>query len=129
MNPKYMQLMSAEELEQYAQALGFTAKAAPTAEGKVELITSRRERSVEIGVLGLTVAVPMKAMRDKRVTDLLNKEGRGEEDLDAAFRIVLGKAQQDAIVAACTDPDGTVDNVALGLAYGRILNSEELKNF
>ena len=41
---------------------------------------------------------------------------------------MLGDEQTAILVDACTDEDGTVDAVALGVAFVRLVTSEELKN-
>ncbi len=129
MNPGYMSRMSSSELDEFAKALGISAKAEKTAQGKAALIDRRRNRRATVRALGMELSVPVKRFRDKRVTDLLGKGELSDEDTEAAMRLVLGEEQFDEVVAACTDEDGTVDVSAMGFVFVKILTSAELKNF
>ena len=129
MNSEQMRRMSAAELDAYAKTMGFSVRGAKTAEQKAALIEERRGRSVELTLLGVPVSVPVKRLRDKRVTDLLARADRTDEDTERMARLVVGDEAWDALVAAATEDDGTVDNDALGYAVASILTSRELKNF
>lgn len=129
MNPRYMQLMSAGELDEYGKAMGVDMRPAATVADKIALIEGRREQCAEVSALGVALRIPKKALSDKRLTELLNAPG-GMDDAQAtaALRLLLGDMQFAALRDAATDDDGTVDNVALGVAFVRVLQSEQLKN-
>ena len=129
MNPRYMQLMTAAELDEYGKAMGIEMRPAATVADKIALIEGRRGQCVEISALGVSLRIPKKALSDKRLTELLNTPG-GMDDAQAtdALRLLLGDAQLATLRDAAPDDDGTVDNVALGVAFVRILQSEQLKN-
>lgn len=129
MNTESMRKMSVSELEAYAQYMGFTLKAAKSPEDKIALIEGKRSREVEVTVLGVPLSVPIKRLHDKRVTDLLAKTGRTDEDTVEMFRLIVGDAGWDAIVAAATEEDGTVDSDAIGFAIASVITNKELKNY
>lgn len=128
MNPEYLKKMSAEELEAYAKSMGFTTAAAPDIEDKVRIIEGKRNRAAHLTVLGVDLEIPIKRANDKRVNDVLTRGGTRDE-LERAFRLLLGDAQYDELMAACVDEDGTVDEPAISYAYGALIESDELKNF
>lgn len=121
--------MSKSELDDYAKMLGIDVTGKKTVGKKVAAIEERRERTAEIDVLGLTLIVPVKRMRDKRVTDLLSKRSMTDEEATDLFALIIGEDQMAKVVERATDEDGAVDVDAMGLAMARILCSEELKNF
>ena len=127
-NPKYLKLMGEEELDRYANAIGISTAAAKTAAQKVALIEKARERSVTVEALGVVLELPAKRVRDQRFSDLMNKDGRTDDDLKEAFALLLGESQYAQLVEAATDEDGTVDAIALGFALNSILTSDALKN-
>lgn len=127
-NPKYLKLMGEEELDRYANAIGISTAAAKTAAQKVTLIEKARERSVTVEALGVVLELPAKRVRDQRFSDLMNKDGRTDDDLKEAFALLLGESQYAQLVEAATDEDGTVDAIALGFALNSILTSDALKN-
>lgn len=129
MNREHMLRMSPAELDAYARAMGFSVKGGKTAEQKAALIEQRRAHAAEVTVLGVPVSVPIKRLRDKRVTDLLAKADRTDEDTERMMRLVVGDEAWDELVAAATEDDGTVDNDALGYAIASVVTSRELKNF
>lgn len=129
MNREHMLRMSPAELDAYARTMGFSVRGAKTAEQKAALIEERRAHEAEISVLGVTVTVPVKRMRDKRVTDLLSKEGRTDEETERMMRMVVGDESWDEIVRAATEEDGTVDNDAIAHAIVSVVTSRELKNY
>lgn len=129
MKRENLERMTDEELEGYAQALGFTAKGAKGRDGVLRLIEKRRERTADISVLGVDLSVKVKGAHDRRVSELLNKDGRTDADVFEAFRLMLGDGQLQALVDAATDDDGTVDEPALSFAFSSILGSQDLKNF
>ncbi len=124
-----MQNMTAEELEGYAQAMGFTLKACSDKADKIALIQRRRERTVTVEALGLELSVSVKRYRSSKFGDLINKPGRTGADLVEAFRGLLGDSQLDALMRACADEDGEVDEDALAYVFSTILRNEELKNY
>ena len=121
--------MSAGELDSYARAMGFSVRGAKTAEQKAALIEERRGHVAEVTTLGVTLAVPVKRLRDKRVTDLLSKEGRTDAETEQMMRLVVGDDGWEALVSAATEEDGTVDTDALVHAISTVVTSRELKNF
>ena len=129
MNSEQMRRMSASELDAYAKTMGFSVRGAKTAEQKAALIESRRGRVAELTLLGVHVSVPIKRLRDRRVTDLLSKDAPTDADTELMARLIVGDEAWDALVAAATEDDGTVDNDALGYAIAALLTSRELKNF
>ena len=121
--------MSLEQLDQYGRACGIDVTGRKTKAQKVELIEERRMRVADIDAVGMTLHVPVKAMHDKRVADLLASEPMSDADADRLLVMLLGQEQYDELVAHCTDEDGVVDYEALALAFGTVLRSSELKNF
>ena len=119
--------MSAEELDEYGRLLGIEMKPARTVAQKVALIAAKRERTATVTALGMQFEVPMKALTDKRVTDVLSSQSRTDEDVYRTLGVLLGE-RMDALMEACTDEDGTIDSGALALAFVKIVTSEELKN-
>jgi len=129
MKPEILNKMSDAEINEYAASLGIELAPASNREDKVLLIESRRERSVTVTLLGIPFKVPIKAAYDQRIETLLTKRDRTDEDTFEAMRLMLGEAQTAVLVDACTDIDGTIDAAALGVAFVRLITSEELKNF
>lgn len=129
MNTDYMRKMSADELEAYAKQMGFTVAAGKTIEDKIAIIEAKRSREVDLTLLGVPVSVPIKRMYDKRVTDLLAKKNRTDDETMAMFRLIVGDEACDEVVAAATEDDGTVDNNALGYAIATLVTDKDLKNF
>lgn len=129
MKPEILNKMSDAEINEYAASLGIELAPASNREDKVLLIESRRERSVTVTLLGIPFKVPIKAAYDQRIETLLTKRNRTDEDTFEAMRLMLGEAQTAVLVDACTDIDGTIDAAALGVAFVRLITSEELKNF
>lgn len=121
--------MSESELDGYARVIGIDVTGKKTVEEKVAEIESRRERTAEIDVLGITLAVPIKRMRDKRVADIMAKRAMSDADATKLLDLVLGKEQAKKLTQQATDPDGTVDTDALGFALASIVTSEALKNY
>lgn len=128
MKGEFLNKMSDAELSDYASALGIELAPASTREDKVTLIENRRERVVTVTLLGIPFKVPMKAAHDQRVETLLQRRDRTDEDTFEAMRLMLGDDQTKALIDACTDEDGTIDAAALGVAFVRLITSEELKN-
>ena len=129
MNPRYLANMSEDELEAYANELGFTTRAAAGREAKAALIERRRERGVDVDAIGVSLHLTVKAAHDRRFQELISKRDRDGRDVEDAFRLLLGDEQFGELQQAATDEDGTVDEDALAYAYNRILSCEELKNF
>lgn len=129
MKREYLARMSADELEEYARALGIDLKPAKTKKQKLEMIERRRNRSARVFALGLDFEIPIKRAHDKRVTDLLSRPERTDEETMEAMTLLLGEEQVKMLIDACTETDGTIDSDALGISFVRILFSEELKNF
>lgn len=124
-----MMEMSLEQLDMYGKACGIDVTGRRTKAQKVALIEERRQRVADVDVLGMTLAVPVRAMRDKRVTDLLDRGGLSEAEADLLMTMLLGEDQYAALVERCTDEDGVVDVAAVGLAFATVITSPELKNY
>lgn len=129
MNKDIMAQMSTEELNEYGAMLGLVMKSAKTKQDKLDYIERKRAKIAEIKVLGLDLEVPVKRMRDKRVSDLVNKKEASDDELVEALKLILGNEQFEQVISAVTDEDGTIDVVALALCFSRIITSKELKNF
>lgn len=127
MNKEAMARMSADELDEYGRVLGIEMRPAKTAAQKIALIAAKRERTATVTALGMQFEVPMKALSDKRVTDVLSDAARTDADVYRTLGVMLGE-QMGELVDAVTDEDGTVDSAALALAFVRIVTSDELKN-
>lgn len=127
MNKEAMARMSAEELDEYGRLLGIEMKPARTVAQKVALISAKRERSATVTALGMQFEVPMKALTDKRVTDVLSSPSRTDEDVYRTLGVLLGE-QMGRLMEACTDEDGAIDSGAIALAFVKIVTSDELKN-
>ena len=94
----------------------------------MKLIEQKRGRCAELTVLGIAMSIPVKRAHDRRFIDAMNKEDRTTEELDGAFRFLLGDEQYASLMEAVTEDDGTQDDDALGYAYNKLLSSAELKN-
>lgn len=127
MNSDYMAKMSAEELDELARYMGVSIVAAKSAESKARMIQEKRSRVARVGVLGIEFEIPMKRVRDKRVSDLLEK--KTDASTEEAVRLLVGDDKFAELVGACTDEDGTVDVDAMGYAIAKIMCSDELKNY
>ncbi len=128
MNTEFLKRMSESELDEYASALGLSAKGAPDAAAKIRLIEGRRERAVTVRALGIDFEIPVKRGHDQRVADALSV-AKDDETMAAAMELLLGAEQFAILIEACTDADGTVDVEAMGLAFVKVATSPELKNF
>lgn len=128
MNKEAMAAMSPAELDRYGRVLGIEMKPARTKAQKIALISSKRERSATVTALGIQFEVPMKALSDKRLSDILGKSKHTDEDILTALELMIGPEQLQELADACTDEDGTVDAPALALAFVIITESGELKN-
>lgn len=124
-----MMEMSLEQLDQYGRVCGIDVTGKRTKAQKVALIEERRARVADIDVLGMTLHVPVRAMRDKRVTDLISRGDLTEAEADWLMGALLGEEQYEALVERCTDDDGIVDVNALALAFGTVIRSDDLKNY
>lgn len=124
-----MMEMSLEQLDQYGTACGIDVSGKRTKAQKVALIEERRGRVADVDVLGMTLHVPVRAMKDKRVTDLLDRGGLSEADADWLMGALLGEEQYASLIERCTDEDGVVDVSAVGIAFATIVRSEDLKNY
>lgn len=129
MNTETMQNMTVAELEAYANSLGFTLKACKDKADKIALIGRRRARAATVPVLGLDLSIEVRRFRSSKFADVINDRSRTGADLTEAFRGLLGDEQYEALVAACTEEDGELDEDALAFAFGRILASDELKKY
>lgn len=128
MKKEILEKLSDAEIADYAASLGIELAPASNHAEKVRLIEGRRERMVTITLLGIPFKVAMKAATDQRVELLLSKRDRTDEDTFEALRLMLGDEQTEILIDACTDEDGTIDAVALGVAFVRLITSDELKN-
>lgn len=129
MNPSYLARMSAAELDKYASVVGVTLDGITSKEAKIEAIQERREHCAHVSTLGITFTIPLKRVHDKRVSDLLGKVGRTDEETEEAMRLLLGDEQMAELISACTDEDGIFDVDAMALAFIAIITSDQLKNF
>ncbi len=116
------------ELAAYASALGVRGAKRKGRDTLVADLSERRERVATVRVFGRSFAVPMRRVRDKRVSDLLATSPMTDEALMGAAELLLGEAQVEELVGLCTEDDGTVDSDALAVALNRVFTSEELKN-
>lgn len=124
-----MQKMSAEELEAYAKQMGFTLKAYTDKADKIDFIQRKRSRTVAIDVLGLELSVSVKRARSSKFNDVVYSKDHTNAEIIDAFRALLGDSQFDALLRACADDDGEVDEDALAYAFVTIIKSDELKNY
>lgn len=129
MNPSYLARMSEAELDKYASVMGVSLEGYLNKEAKIGAIQERRERCAYISTLGITFTIPLKRVHDKRVSDLLGKAGRTDEETEEAMRLLLGDEQMAELISACTDEDGIFDVDAMALAFVAIITSDQLKNF
>ncbi len=129
MRESTLRSLSAEQLEEYAQAMGFTLRACKDKEDKIALIRRRRARSVTIEVLGLALDVEVRRFRSSRFSDAIKDRERTTDQLLGAFRDLLGDEQFDRLLDVCSDEDGETDDDALVCAFNAILRSDELKNY
>lgn len=131
MNKETLGRMTAEELREYAKALGITLAPTLGREDMASTIAARRERTATVRALGIDLVVKVKALRDKRVTDLMAKSSASftDDDAEAFMRLVIGDEQYEMVLGAATEEDGTVDVDALGIVFARLFTSPELKNF
>lgn len=125
MNKEYLVRMSDAELENYAKAIGI--KIPKDIESKADFIEKRRERTAKIEVLGITFEIPIKRIKDKRVTDLISN--MNDVNAEKALCLVLGEEQYAKLEEACIEEDGTYDVQAMGYAFTTIFTSPKLKNF
>lgn len=121
--------MSIEQIDQYAKVCGIDVTGKRTKEAKIALIEERRARVADIDVLGMTIAVPVRAMHDKLVVDLLNGGDLDDEQAARLLVALVGEDQYETLLDRCTDEDGVVDVEAVCLAFATIVRSPELKNF
>lgn len=121
--------MPSAQLDQYMRVCGIDIGGGKTREEKVAAIEDRRSRVAEIDIFGATVSVPIRAVHDKRVTDMLNGRKLTDEEATRLMVMLLGDEQYDTVLGLCTDEDGVVDVEAVGIAFSLVVNSEELKNF
>lgn len=128
MKRENIERMSDEELEQYARLLGVILDAAHTRDEKISLVERKREKRVTVTALGIDFDITIRRVRDKRVSDLLARGNRTDEETDEAIRLLLGDGQYQILLDAVTDDDGVVDVDAMGLAFVRIITADELKN-
>lgn len=128
MNREALERMGADELDAYAKALGVSLRGAKDPAQKRRAIETRRERRASMTVLGVDVEIPIKRAHDKRVSDLLSGT-RTDDDMERAFRLLVGDEQFAAIEAACTEDDGLVDVEAFAYAVAAVLGNADLKNF
>lgn len=121
--------MSLEQLDLYAKACGIDTTAKKTKAQKVALIEERRARVADIDAVGMTLHVPVRALHDKVLNDMLSRGNLSEQEVDWVMTSLLGEDQYRALIEHCTEDDGVVDLEAVGIAFGTIIRSEELKNF
>ena len=121
--------LTGDEIDEYAAVLGIDTTKLKAKAAKVERIEKARERVADIDVLGMTVAVPIKKLHDKRITDRMTSGAMSDRQLDGLMKDLLGEEQLQRVYEHCTDEDGTVDVEAIALVYTTIVKSDSLKNF
>lgn len=129
MKRETLERMDERELDEYGKLLGVELAPCETLEEKLEMIERKRERAATVSALGIKFKIPMKRVHDKRISDIISSKNPSDEDMYTALELMLGGSQTKKLIDACTDDDGTVDSDALGLAFVKILTSDELKNF
>ena len=129
MNAETMQNMTVAELEAFANSLGLTLRACKDKADKIELLERKRARAATVSALGLDLDIEVRRFRSSKFADVINNPQRTSAELFGAFRGLLGDAQYDRLVEACTDESGELDEEALGFAFNRILSSDELKKY
>lgn len=129
MNKEAMQNMTAEELEGYANSMGFTLKACKDKADKIALIQRKRARAVTVEVLGIELSIEVRRFRNSKFADVISKRDRTSAELMDAFRCLLGDSQYESLLAACAEDEGELDEDALAYAFAKILQSDELKNY
>lgn len=129
MRREVLEQSSETELEEYARSHGIELAPCKTVEEKIDMILRRRERKTTLTIYGLDLDIPIKSVYDKRVNDILSNPRTTDQEMYVAMEMMLGQAQLQKLIDICTDEDGTVDSHALGLAFGKIVKSDELKNF
>ena len=129
MRRETLERMTEGEIDELGKTYGIELAPCTTLEEKIDMIERRRSRSVFVTVFGIDFEIPIKRAHDKRIADIMNNPVVSETDADEVFRLLLGDAQTRKLVDACTDDDGTVDIEAIGLAYVKLVYSDQLKNF
>lgn len=129
MNKEAMQNMTVRELEDYANSLGFTLKAATDKADKIDLLERKRARAATVSVLGLELSIEVKRFRSSKFADVINDRDRTAAKLCDAFAGLLGEEQYAKLIDACTEDDGEVDEDALAFAFATIIKSDELKKY
>lgn len=129
MKKEYLEQLSDAELEDYAKALNIPIKALKASKNKAEFLSTRWEQAVTITVFDHEFIIYAKRLRDKRFTDLINKPNPSDLDFEQAIELLIGEDQINELYELCTDEDETIDTAALAVAFARILNAPELKNF
>lgn len=128
MKKENLERMSEAEIIQYAEALGIPKKAIKAANNKAEFVWNRWNQEVTVSAVGLDLKIPAKLLRDKDLINALANPNLTDDQADKIIMRLLGETQYNALIDACTDDEGVVDVVAMGVAFGRILSSHELKN-
>lgn len=129
MKREFMEQSTESEIEELAKMQGIELAPCETLKEKMSLIERKRERKAIITIFGEDFEVPMKRLGDKRVEDIMNNPHQSGDDADKVFRLLLGDKQTKRLVDICTEDDGTVDAYAMGLAFIRLMYSEQLKNY
>lgn len=129
MNPVTLQSLTVDELEDYAQTLGFTTRSAKTKEAKIKFISKKYERIQPITVLGIELEIPVKRRMSSNFIELIEKSERSRDDVVEAFTYLLGEKQHQTLVEVATDDDGTIDDAALAFAYNAIIYNGDLKKY
>lgn len=129
MNKEAMQNMTVRELEDYANSLGFTLKAATDKADKIDLLERKRARAATVSVLGMELSIEVKRFRSSKFADVINDRDRTAAKLCDAFAGLLGEEQYAKLIDACTEDDGEVDEDALAFAFATIIKSDELKKY
>lgn len=129
MKPEYLRQMSREELDQYASSAGYDLGKARSVDAKVSAIEEAREHVATVKVLGgLEIEIPISRMHDKRLSDLLSKQDKTDDDIERMFVGLVGEDQAKAVEERCTDEDGAIDADAYSLAVTQVLYARAVKN-
>ncbi len=120
--------MAPDELDEYASIIGLNTKGMDKVAEKVSAITSKRETTCEMVLLGAVFSIPVRNVHDKRFQDAISGI-MSDEKAETAARLVLGDEQWERLIQHVTDDDGVIDIDALGLAVSKIINNPELKNY
>ena len=128
MKSEFLRQMSRDELDQYARIAGYDLGKARSVDAKVSAIEEAREHVATVKVLGgLDIEIPISRMHDKRLSDLLGKPDKSDEDVERLFVGLVGEDQAKAVEERCTEEDGAIDVDAYSLAVAQVLHARAAK--